>query len=107
MRKLAVIFSVLVASCLNGDLMAEDHVVGQLDKTFSVQHLSIKVGDTVKFTNNDPFFHNVFSLSPAATFDLGSYAQGKFESIEFSEPGIVEVECAIHPSMTMTLEVHE
>ena len=50
--------------------------ISQKDKSFSVDQLSVKVGDTVKFTNDDPFFHNVFSLSPTSTFDLGSYPQG-------------------------------
>ncbi len=81
--------------------------VGQKDKKFSVEKLQVNVGDTVTFTNDDPFFHNVFSLSPAATFDLGSYPQGESRDITFEEAGEVQVECAIHPSMQMTIEVTE
>ncbi len=98
---------IIIATLYCSAAAAEEHVVGQKDKAFSVKHLKIKSGDSVKFTNNDPFFHNIFSLSPAATFDLGSYSQGKFESIQFSEPGMIEVECAIHPTMKMTVEVHD
>ncbi len=81
--------------------------VGQKDKQFSVEQLTVKVGDAVTFTNDDPFFHNVFSLSPAATFDLGSYPQGESRTVTFKEPGEVHIECAIHPSMQMTIEVEE
>ncbi len=33
-------------------------------------------GSTVEFPNFDPYFHNVFSLSRAASFDLGRYPRG-------------------------------
>lgn len=82
-------------------------IVSQKDKSFSVDQLSVKVGDTVKFTNDDPFFHNVFSLSPTLTFDLGSYPQGESRTVKFEEAGEVHVECAIHPSMRMVIEVEE
>ena len=81
--------------------------IGQKDKRFTVDQLSVKVGDSVKFTNEDPFFHNVFSLSPASTFDLGSYPQGESRTIKFEEAGEVHIECAIHPSMRMVIEVEQ
>ena len=87
--------------------IAETYEVGQKDKKFTQDELSIKVGDTVKFTNNDPFFHNVFSLSDAEMFDLGSYPQGESRDVKFTTPGEVEVECAIHPEMRMTIKVQE
>ena len=34
-------------------------------------------GSTVEFPNDDPFFHNVFSLSSTATFNLGRYPRGE------------------------------
>lgn len=84
-----------------------EYEVGQKDKQFTEKQLSIKVGDTVKFTNEDTFFHNVFSLSDAKMFDLGSYDKGKSKSVVFDQAGKIEVECAIHPSMHMVLEVSE
>ena len=93
----------LVAVALSA--AAADFVVDQKDKQFSVSRLKIKVNDTVNFVNNDPFFHNVFSLSDARTFDLGSYPQGQGRKITFNNPGLVEVECAIHPQMKLTVEV--
>ncbi len=84
---------------------AETHEVGQQNKAFTESELTIKVGDAVNFVNQDPFFHNVFSLSDAALFDLGSYPQGEGKSFTFDESGTVEVECAIHPNMRMTINV--
>ncbi len=84
---------------------AAEYEVTQKNKAFSVKELNIKVGDTVKFTNQDSFFHNVFSLSDLKTFDLGSYPKGEYKKVTFDKAGKVEVECAIHPSMLMTINV--
>lgn len=86
---------------------AEVYEVDQMNKQFTEKQIVIKVGDTVKFTNQDEFFHNVFSLSDASMFDLGSYAKGKSKSVVFDQAGKVDVECAIHPSMHMVIEVTE
>jgi len=86
-------------------VQAEEFVVGQKDKSFSVKTLKIKVGDTVAFRNDDSFFHNIYSLSDVQTFDLGSFPQGPIAEGHFTKPGKVEVECAIHPSMRLVIEV--
>lgn len=96
--------SLLAASSLSV-VHAAEYEIGQKDKKFTEKKLDIKVGDTVKFTNEDPFFHNVFSLSDNKTFDLGSYPKGKSKSVTFDKPGKIDVECAIHPTMHMVIEV--
>ena len=97
------IFSII--GLVSASVLAEDHTVGQKDKAFTQESLTVKVGDTVHFKNEDPFFHNVYSLSDTATFDLGSYPQGESKPMTFDQPGTVEVECAVHPSMQMTVVV--
>lgn len=77
----------------------------QKDKTFKPEALKIKVGDTVDFRNEDNIFHNVFSLSDAKSFDLGSYPKGQSRKVVFDKPGTVDVECSIHPEMHMKIEV--
>lgn len=84
---------------------AKDIEIIQKDKKFSRKDLSVKVGDIVSFRNEDPFFHNVFSMSDVKTFDLGSHPQGQVRKIMFDNPGLVEVECAIHPDMKINIEV--
>ncbi|NRF68465.1 methylamine utilization protein [Aquincola sp. S2] len=84
---------------------AAEHVVTQKGKAFSMKKLSVKVGDTIKFVNEDPFQHNIFSLSEAKSFDAGSFGQGQSRSVTFDKPGTVEVECAVHPDMRMVVEV--
>ena len=88
-----------------GAIAGSDHVVSQKGKNFSVKKLTVQTGDSVRFVNDDPFAHNVFSLSDVKSFDLGSYGQGLSKAIVMDKPGIVEVECAVHPDMKMTVEV--
>ena len=97
-----LLISVFLAS---GFCLAGEYTVGQKNKEFTESKLEIKVGDVVHFKNEDPFFHNVFSLSDAKFFDLGSYPEGQQRSVTFDAAGTVEVECAIHPSMKMVIEV--
>jgi plastocyanin len=84
---------------------ATEYEVGQKDMQFTKKSLTIKVGDTVNFTNQDQIFHNVFSLSELKTFDLGSYPKGEHKSVTFEKAGTVDVECSIHPNMQMKIKV--
>ena len=90
--------------------LAEEVTVTQSNKTFvakgaQVETLTIKAGDSIKFQNEDPFFHNIFSLSDLKTFDLGSYPKGESKTVTFEKPGVAEVECAIHPGMHLKVTV--
>ena len=105
MYKRIPVFLFLTCFCISAS--AETHELGQKDKAFTAATMAIKVGDSVKFVNGDPFFHNIFSLSDAMLFDLGSFPQGESKTVVFEEPGEVEVECAIHPNMRMTIDVQE
>lgn len=95
----------LIAFVLATTVSADEFTVGQKDKKFTTKHLTIKVGDVVHFKNDDPFSHNVYSLSDAKSFDLGSYTKGKLRSVTFDKPGKIEVGCAIHLDMAMEIDV--
>lgn len=104
---MALRFSIITAFTLLAATAAPaaEYTVNQQNKNFSATSLAVKVGDKVSFVNSDPFFHNVFSLSDSKTFDLGSYPKGQSRVVTFDRPGKVDVECAIHPTMKMTIEV--
>lgn len=91
-------------------VQAEEHVIDQKNKAFvyqggEVEAITLNTGDTIRFKNEDEFFHNIFSLSDLKTFDLGSFPKGESKSVTFDKPGVVEVECAIHPEMFMEVTV--
>jgi plastocyanin len=71
----------------------------QRNETFVPHVLAVTAGTVVDFPNSDRFYHNVFSLSKPARFDLGRYATGKSKAVRFNQPGIVRVFCEIHSHM--------
>jgi plastocyanin len=77
----------------------------QKNKTFMPSVLAVPVGSTVDFPNDDRIFHNVFSVSPPAPFDLGLYRAGASKSRVFSAPAIYRVFCNIHSQMTAVILV--
>ena len=75
---------------------------GQMEsakKTFTPRLVVVPKEAGVEFPNNDPVFHNVFSVSGANRFDLGLYRSGTSKSRRFDVPGLVRVYCNIHPQM--------
>jgi len=88
------------------DAAATAHpVMKQAGLTFVPHILPVLKGAAVEFPNEDPIFHNVFSLSKAASFDLGRYPRGTSKSVRFAEPGIVKVFCHIHSDMSAVILV--
>ena len=71
----------------------------QRNQAFAPRVLAIAVGTVVDFPNQDPIYHNVFSVSPTRRFDLGKYARGKSKSVVFQKAGLVNVYCDIHSDM--------
>ena len=89
----------------HGPLPAAKAELRQEQETFVPHVLPITRGSTVEFPNDDPIFHNVFSLSSAASFDLRRYPRGQSRSHVFPKPGIVKVYCHIHSHMSATIFV--
>ena len=111
MRSRAVLGSlVLAATLLTGGAGVgasgePEHVVGQKGKQFSVTTLTLRRGETVRFSNDDSVTHNVFSHSPIAPFNLKLQRPGESEEIRFETPGTAVVRCAIHPMMKLEVTV--
>ncbi|HTC55929.1 MAG TPA: hypothetical protein VK706_05920 [Candidatus Sulfotelmatobacter sp.] len=72
----------------------------QRNKSFHPSLLVIPAGGQVEFPNQDPFFHNVFSLFDGKRFDLGLYESGTTQFVRFDKPGISFIFCNIHAQMS-------
>jgi plastocyanin len=73
--------------------------ITQKNKEFHPHVLAVPVGTPVQFPNDDPFFHNVFSLYRGKKFDLGLYEAGSSRTVVFDRRGVSFVFCNIHPDM--------
>jgi plastocyanin len=74
-------------------------------KEFVPRVIAVPVGSAVRFTNHDPFDHNVFSVSEPTSFDLGQYGRGEAKQWTFTAPGLVRVYCNVHPRMVAFVHV--
>ena len=74
-------------------------------KEFQPKVMAVPVGSTVRFPNQDPILHNVFSISGKNRFDLGLYRGGDAEETRFTSPGVVRVFCNVHHSMVAYVAV--
>lgn len=79
--------------------------IHQKNLAFTPGLMVIVKGTTVEFPNDDKVFHNVFSVSKAARFDLGLYKSGESKSVTFQQAGVVDVYCNIHPQMVTKIKV--
>jgi plastocyanin len=82
--------------------------LSQQNERFAPRILPIVAGQTVSFPNRDRFYHNVFSVSPTLSFDLGQYkSSDPARTQAFTKPGLVPVYCNIHPQMISYVVVLE
>ena len=81
--------------------------IAQKDEQFAPHMVAVTTGSRVAFPNEDPFFHNVFSLSRGASFNLGRYPSGASRAKTFTRPGIVKVFCEIHSHMSAVIRVFD
>lgn len=81
--------------------------IAQRGESFVPRVAAITRGSIVDFPNLDSYFHNVFSLSRGASFDLGRYPKGQSRSRTFTRPGLVKVYCHLHSEMSATIVVFD
>lgn len=86
-------------------VLAKEFTVTQKGQQFSPRTLTLKVGDQIVFVNDDAGTHNVFSESPGNSFDLKAQRPGTRTNVTFSSAGQVDVRCAIHPTMRLSVTV--
>jgi plastocyanin len=88
-----------------GALPVSRQDIRQEHEAFVPRVVAVTRGSTIDFPNGDPFFHNVFSLSSASTFDLGRYPMGREKSATLANAGLVKVYCHIHSQMSASILV--
>lgn len=88
---------------LGGTVFAADHTVTIQGFAFGPDAVTVTVGDTVTWSNQDNVGHT--ATAGDGTFDTGTISAGGTASATFSTAGTFAYACAIHPSMTGTVVV--
>lgn len=84
--------------------------VGMKNVQFDPRDLTVKAGETITFTNDEPVPHDVHKTSgPGADFssgDSGGMQEGDTFELTLDEPGKYEYVCNVHaPGMSGSLTV--
>jgi plastocyanin len=96
---------VFVDTEMRVDAAPKKVTIRQTNEEFVPHVVAVTAGSTVDFPNDDLVFHNVFSLSRVATFDLGRYPRSTSKARSFAKPGIVKVFCHLHSHMSAIVRV--
>ena len=76
---------------------AEPLKIDQKGFRFIPHVVVVQTGTTIRFLNNDPEPHNVYS--PEGRYNLGTWPTGDTRDHVFKKPGIYSQLCNIHPDM--------
>lgn len=88
--------------------LTKNRTIDQRDATFVPRVLPVTQGTVVQFVNNDPFYHNVFSLTPGNQFNIGRRTRGEVVQKKIGERkieglGEVKLFCDIHTQMNAVI----
>jgi len=101
---IALVLSVILMAMPS--VSAEDHDISITDDMkFNPEDLTINIGDTVTWTNNDGMGHTATSTDEPASFDSENIAAGATWSFTFTEAGTYDYKCNYHSAMTATITV--
>ena len=81
------------------------HRIAQKNRAFDISDITIKTGDTLLFTNEDEFLHQIYVASGGMTFDSAEQPPGQTIEVNFPRAGSFTVRCHIHPKMLLTVRV--
>ena len=92
-------------ACVASSAFAETQTVTQSGRKFTPNEVSIAVGDSVLFNNQDEFIHQVYVDSDKIDYDSAEQRPGETKTIKFPKTGDFPVRCHIHPKMLLIVHV--
>jgi plastocyanin len=99
MRKFLIPLLLLPSAAMAADA---GHTVTQKGRAFRPTEVTINRGETLTFTNEDSFIHQIYV---DGLFDSEEKAPGENLNETFAAAGTFQVRCHIHPTMRMTVRV--
>jgi plastocyanin len=98
----ASLFIVAAASQAWAD---DAHTVVQNGRAFHPTDITIAHGDTLSFSNQDEFIHQIYVDFSGFNYDSEEQPPGETLTIHFPDAGTFPIRCHIHPKMLLTVHV--
>jgi len=86
-------------------IAAQSYRVSQKGRAFNLKEITIALGDTVLFGNDDDFIHQIYVKSDNFNVDTAESYPGNSMPVVFTKRGTFEVHCHIHPKMGLVVTV--
>jgi plastocyanin len=83
----------------------QTHTVVQKGRAFHPGEVTINRGESLTFTNDDEFIHQIYVEATDFGFDTDERNPGENVTESFTAPGTFEVRCHIHPKMRLIVHV--
>lgn len=81
----------------------DNHMVVQKGRQFRPAEITIRRGESLTFTNSDPFIHQIYV---PGLFDSDEKGPGENLTESFPAGGTFTVRCHIHPKMKLLVHVN-
>ena len=81
------------------------HTIVQNGRAFHPGDITVNRGETLDFSNQDEFIHQIYVDSPGFKYDSAAQPPGETFHIRFPDAGTFPVRCHIHPKMLLTVHV--
>lgn len=91
------ILTTLLFAIFSGSVFAAEHKVAIQGMAFSPAELTVAVGDTVVFTNQDGAPHS--GTANDTSFDTGILSKGESGTTTLTKAGTLDYFCVVHPMM--------
>ena len=81
------------------------HTIVQKNRRFAPGEVTINRGESLTFTNDDEFIHQIYVETPDFSFDSDEKNPGELITETFTQSGTFQVRCHIHPKMRLLVHV--
>ena len=106
MYRVAIAAVVLAAAIpASASAFAAEHVVHMSGSNYAPSEIDGRVGDTIRFVNDDTVNHDVFVPTVGFGIDLGRQEPGDEQTMTLGKAGAFEAECVFHGHMLLTVSV--
>lgn len=105
LRRPILLGAVVLATALAGHAVAATHTIVQIDRSFRPSEITIAAGDSLAFSNQDEFLHQIYVDSDQIDYDSAEQPPGEIITIPFPKTGDFPVRCHIHPKMLLVVHV--
>jgi len=97
--------AVLATALVSGAALAAGHTIVQIDRSFKPAEITISAGESLSFSNQDEFIHQIYVDSDRIPYDSAEQPPGEVITIPFPKSGDFPIRCHIHPKMLLLVHV--